>query len=250
MIRRTAAAALAALAALATIGACSSDDAGTNADDTASATTPSEQTNTAPRQTPHGVQIVGEIEEGDLTPGRYALPPVGPLKKPFAVVDIPTGYGTFGPFIYAEKPAEPDDPLAIGLWDITGVYLSPCAQSNEVPVSSVGALFDALAQQRLTSSTRLREFTLAGHHGIYVEVTTPRDLDYSKCDDAELNLWDARPDGGYWTRTPGMVEKLWIVGIDYKPMVIHMAVPPSATGPQIHAMTDIVEAATFRTPDA
>jgi hypothetical protein len=29
-----------------------------------------------------------------------------------------------------------------------------------------------------------------------------------------------------------------------------MAVPPSATAPQIHAMTDIVETATFKSPDA
>jgi hypothetical protein len=250
MIRQTAGAAAAALVVLATIGACSSDDSSPDADDTASAATPTEETKTAPRQTPHGLQIVGEIAEGELTPGRYALPPVGPVDEPFAVVDIPTGYGTFGPFIYADKPAEPDDPLAIGLWAITGVYLSPCAQSNEVPVSNVGALFDALADQRLTSSTRSREFDLAGHHGIYVEVTTPTDLDYSTCNDAELNLWEGRPDGGYWTRTPGMVERLWIVDVDGRPMVIAMAVPPSATGPQIHALTSIVQAAAFRTPAA
>ena len=102
----------------------------------------------------------------------------------------------------------------------------------------------------MTSSTRPREFDLGGHHGIYVEVTTPTDLDYSKCDDAEVNLWEARPDGGYWTRTPGMVERLWILDVDYKTIVIHMAVPPSATGPQIAALTDIVEAATFETPKA
>jgi hypothetical protein len=212
--------------------------------------TPTKETNTAATQAPSGPHIVGEIAEGDLTPGQYWLPPVGPLDGPFAVVDIPAGYGSFGPFVYADKPAESDDPLAIGLWFITGVYLNPCAQSNEVPVSTVGALSDALAQQRLTSSTRPREFDLAGRHGMYVEVATPTDLDYSRCDDAELNLWDARPDGGYWTRTPGMVEKLWILDVDGQPMVIHMAVPPSATGPQINAMTDIVEAAAFKSPDA
>ena len=47
-----------------------------------------------------------------------------------------------------------------------------------------------------------------------------------------------------------MVEKLWITAVDDKPIVIHMAVPPSATGSQIHAMTDIVEGVTFKTPDA
>jgi hypothetical protein len=83
-----------------------------------------------------------------------------------------------------------------------------------------------------------------------MEVTTPTDLDYGACDDAEVNLWAGRPDGGYWTRMPGMVERLWILDVDGQPMVIHMAVPPSATGPQIHALTNIVEAATFKTADA
>ena len=44
-----------------------------------------------------------------------------------------------------------------------------------------------------------------------------------------MNLWEARPDGGYWTRMPGMVNRLWILDVDGQPMVIHLAVPPSAT---------------------
>lgn len=115
---------------------------------------------------------------------------------------------------------------------------------------SVGAIVDALVRQRLTSATRLREVDLAGYRGKYVEVTTPTDRDYARCDDAELNLWEGRPEGGYWTREPGMVERLWILDVDGQPMVIQMAVPPSATDPQIHALTHIVEAATFETPDA
>src|SRR3954452_19896567 len=128
----------------------------------ASETTSTGETNTDTSPPPAGLQTVGEIAEGDLTPGRYALPPVGPVDVPLAVVDIPAGYGTFGPFVYANKPAESDDPLAIGLWAMTGVYLNPCGQSNEVRATSVGAVFDALAQQRLTSSTKPREFDLAG----------------------------------------------------------------------------------------
>jgi hypothetical protein len=136
------------------------------------------------------------------------------------------------------------------LWVITGVYLNPCAQSNEVPARTVRATADALLRQRLTSATRPREVNLAGYHGLYMEVITPTDLDYGTCDDAEVNLWEGRPDGGYWTRTPGMVNRLWILDVDGQPMTIHMAVPPSATAPQIHELTDVVEAATFKSPDA
>jgi hypothetical protein len=248
---------IAALAACAvTLAGCTdaTNSVGASARDSgdvtsAPATTPTGDTDTAGTRTPSGATIVSGIPNGALQPGRYALPPVGPLDEPFAVVDIPGGYTSWESFIEADKPAESEDPLMLGMWVITGVYLNPCAQSNKVPPRSVRATADAFLQQRLTSPTRPREVDLAGYHGLYMEVTTPTDLDYDACDDAELNLWEGRPDGGYWTRMPGMVNRLWILDVDGQPMVIHVAVPPSATGLQIHAMTGIVEAATFETSD-
>jgi hypothetical protein len=206
-------------------------------------------TDTAETRTASGATIVSGIPNGAMQPGRYAIPPVGPPDEPFAVVDIPAGYSSWETFIEADKPAEAEDPLMLGLWVITSVYLNPCAQSNEVPARSVRATADALLQQRLTSPTRPREVDLAGYHGLYMEVTTPTDLDYGACQDAEVNLWEGRPDGSYWTRMPGMVSRLWILDVDGQPMVIHMAVPPSATDSQISAMTNIVEAATFESSD-
>jgi hypothetical protein len=201
----------------------------------------------AATQTPSGAAIIGEIPDGALQPGRYALPPVGPGKEPLAVVDVPDGYTSWYSFIEADKPVEPGDPLMLGLWVFTGVYLNPCAESHQVSARSVRATADAFLQQRFTSKTRPREVDVAGHHGLYMEVTTPTDLDYAACDDAELNLWEARPDTSYWTKLPGMVNRLWILDVEGQPMVIQMAVPPSAKGPQIHAMTRLVESATFET---
>jgi hypothetical protein len=163
------------------------------------------------------------------------------------VFDIPDGYSSWANFIEADKPAEPEDPLMLGLWVITRVYLKPCAQSNVVRPRSVRATADAFLQQRLVSPTRPRTVDLAGYHGLYMELTTPTGLDYGACDDAEVNLWEGRPDGSYWSRRPGMVNRLWILDVDGQAMVIHLAVPPSATGPEIHAMTKIVEGATFET---
>jgi hypothetical protein len=215
----------------------------------ASATSRPGDADAAGTRTPSGATIVSEIADGPLQPGPYALPPIGPLDEPFAVVDIPAGYTSWDSFIKADKPAEPEDPLMLGLWVITGVYVNPCAQSHKVPPRSVRATADAFLQQRLTSPTKPREVDLAGYHGLYMQVATPTDLDYGACDDAEVNLWEGRPDGGYWTRMPGMVNRLWILDVNGQPMVIHLAVPPSATGHQIRAMTNIVGAATFEISD-
>jgi hypothetical protein len=235
------------------LGGCSTadDDDATarNAGDVTSApaVTPTGHTETEGARTPSGAAIVGEISNGTLQPGRYALPPIGPRDEPFAVVTIPSGYSSWESFIEADQPAESEDPLMLGLWAITGVYVNPCAQANQVSPKSVRAIAAAFLHQRLTSATRPRKVDLAGYHGLYLEVTAPTDLDYDTCDDAEMSLWDARPDGGYWTRMPGMVNQLWILRVDGQPMVVHLAVPPSATGQQVHAMTDIVETAAFET---
>jgi hypothetical protein len=228
------------------VSARDSDDA-----TSAPATTPTRDadTDTAEARTASGATLVGAIPNGAMQPGRYAIPPVGPPDEPLAVFDIPAGYTSWESFIEADEPAEAEDPLMLGLWVITGVYENPCAQSNEVPARSVRATADAFLQQRLTTSTQPRAVDLAGFHGLYMEVTTPTDLDYGACQDAEVNLWEGRPDGGYWTRMPGMVNRLWILDVDGQPMVIHMAVPPSATHSQISAMTTIVEAATFESSD-
>jgi hypothetical protein len=139
----------------------------------------------------------------------------------------------------------PDEPLEIGLWDITGVYLNPCQMSNEVPTKSVREIASAFGRQRLTSVTKPRAVDVAGYHGLYMEVATPTDLTVSTCEDYELNLWEGRPDGGFWTTYAGLIVKLWILDVDGQPMVIHMAVPPPAKSPQIQEMTHVVLSTTF-----
>jgi hypothetical protein len=81
------------------------------------------------------------------------------------VVDIPAGYSSWEAFIEADKPAEPEDPLMLGLWVVTGVYLNPCAQSAKVRPRSVRATADAFLQQRLTSSTRPQEVDVGATTG-------------------------------------------------------------------------------------
>jgi hypothetical protein len=199
-------------------------------------------------QSSSGAAIVGKFPDGALRPGRYALPPVGPINEPLAVVDVGAGYSSWAFFIEADEPVEPGDPLMIGLWAMTGVYLDPCAESDEVYPRSVRATADALVRQKLTSASTPRPVDLGGYHGLYLEITTPMHLDYAACSDDEVNLWEGRPEGGYWTVMPGMVNRLWILDVSGQPMAIELAIPPSATSRQIRAATDIVETATFETP--
>jgi hypothetical protein len=189
---------------------------------------------------------IDTLSDGALEPGSYALPPLAPGHHPVAVVDVPSGYTHWGPFLNAAEPQEPEDPLAISLWVVTGVFKDACVATEQIPAGeSVRTLADAFLRQQVTSVTKPRPVTLAGYDGLYLEIRAPAKLDYSGCNDAELNFWESTPTGERWTRMPGMRDRLWILDVDHQPMVLAMFVPPSATDRQVHQMTQIVHGARF-----
>jgi hypothetical protein len=199
----------------------------------------------SPTTTGKGPQVIGEINEGPLAPGAYSLPPIGPIQKPFATVDVPVGYSTYASFIFRDKPAVPEDSMMLGLWVITGVFEDPCRSSPEVATTTAREILDAFARQRLTTVTEPRRVELAGYLGWYIEVTNHPGHGYADCVDTELNLWEGRPEGGYWTRLPRMTNKLWILDVDGETMVLHLAVPPQAKPHQVEDMTRVLESARF-----
>jgi hypothetical protein len=200
----------------------------------------------AENHTANGPPRVDKLADGPLEPGSYALPPLGPLHNPVAVVDIPEGYTHWGPFINAAAPQEPDDPLAISLWVVTGVFKDACKATQQTPAgNSVQTLADAFLRQEVTSVTKPRPVSLAGYDGLYLEIVAPAAQDYSGCNDAELNFWESTPAGERWTRMPGMRDRLWILDVDGQPMVLAMFVPPSATDQQVDHIADIVRSARF-----
>jgi len=186
------------------------------------------------------------LGDGTLEAGSYALPLLGPVHHPVAVVNVPAGYTHWGPFLNAAEPQEAEDPLAISLWVVTGVFKDACIATEQIPAGeSVRTLADAFLRQQVTSVTKPRPVTLAGYDGLYLEIRAPAKLDYSLCNDAELNFWESTPTGERWTRMPGMRDRLWILDVHHQPMVLAMFVPPSATDRQVHQMAQIVEGARF-----
>jgi hypothetical protein len=178
---------------------------------------------------------------GELEAGRYALPAIGSRNGPLAVVTLPDGYRSWGPFVFADEPNEPDDPLAIGLWAVSDIYRDACAGDDAARVSTVRVLAASLVDQGHTTTTDPRPVRLAGHRGLYLEITSPTHFDYATCNDAELNYWRAGKNADRWTRMPGMLDRLWILNVKGRPLMWVMAVPPSASTRQVERMTDIVE---------
>jgi hypothetical protein len=225
------------------LGGCSS---GQTADDSTISPTTAGSSSTPATDDAGRPPRIDKLGDGPLEPGRYALPTLGPVHHLVAIVDVPAGYTHWGPFLNASEPEEPEDPLAISLWVVTGVFKDACVATEQIPAGdSVRSLADAFLRQQVTSTARPRAVTLAGFDGLYLEITAPTDFDLSHCNDAELNFWESTPAGERWTRMPGMRDRLWILDVDGQPMVLAMFVPPSATDEQIDEFTNIVKGAQF-----
>ena len=242
--RATLASCFAALMApFALLAGCSGES---TTDDSTSSPTTSASASVAEHDGASRPPRLDEVADAQLEPGSYALPPIGPVHDPVAVVDVPEGYWHWGPFLNAPEPLEPEDPLAISLWVVTGVFKDACKATAQIPAGdSVRTVADAFLRQKVTSVTKPRPVTLAGYDGLYLEVTAPTKLDYSRCNDTELNFWEATPAGERWTRMPGIRDRLWILDVDGQPMVLAMFVPPSATDRQVDQIAEIVQGAHF-----
>ncbi len=198
---------------------------------------------------PKDPRRIDKLPDGPLEPAVYALPPLGRAHDPVLVVDVPEGYAHWGPVLLATRPSESEDPLAISLWVVTDVFKDACKATARIPAGdSVRSIADAFLTQKVLSVTKPRPVTLAGYHGLYLEIAAPTKVDLSHCEDAELNFWESRPTDGYWTRMPGIRDRLWILDVDGKSMVLAMSVPPSADDEQIGKITDILDGARFTSP--
>jgi hypothetical protein len=182
-----------------------------------------------------------------LEPGRYALRPNGLPGLPFAVIEVPKGFvGLGGVFLLAYDPP-PDDPFrAVGYWTVAGVFKDPCAARGlHDPGPSVDDLADALAAQRLTSTTEPVPVSVGGHQGIYLELTHPTDVAYDSCRDADLDIWDSSPGGSRHIDIPGLVDRLWILDVEGERAVLSTAAGPGVTRHQVRELSAIIESTRF-----
>lgn len=190
-------------------------------------------------------------ERTRLSAGKYALAPIGPSPGPLAVVDVPKGFLNDGPFLFPQREDARGKhevvSRAIGYWTVTGVYLDPCLKGADAvdPGPTAKDLAAALTAQRLTKTTHPTPITIGGHDGLYMEVTSPADLDYGTCRFKTYDYWVSDPVGGFYTDQPGQVTRLWMIDVNNKCVVIAVALGPRVPTADIREVTDIAESARF-----
>lgn len=186
-----------------------------------------------------------------LSPGTYALAPIGPGAGPLAVVDIPEGYLNDGPFLFPVGEGSHTGPApvrrAVGYWTVTGVFKDPCTKKGGAvdPGPGVTDLADALETQRRSIATRPVPVSVGGYDGVYLELTAPANLDFTMCGLKTFDYWVSDPVGGAYTDQHDLVNHLWIIDVDDDRRVLAIAVAAGVGAAEIEEVTDIVESARF-----
>lgn len=156
-------------------------------------------------------------------------------ETPDALVDVPRGFEDDAAWYVVSS----DQRQFLGLYVVRLVDRDAClARGDYDPGPSVKDLADALVAQGSTRTTPPKPVTLAGHQGLYVELTSPRDY-WSRCN-PQAALWDGR---GIYSN--GQVDLVWILDVDGQRLVVDAGYGPTSSASDIDNLTSMVASLEF-----
>jgi hypothetical protein len=170
-----------------------------------------------------------------LEPGTYQFSVAADVETPEALVDVPDGFEDEAAWYVVSH----DQQQFLGLYVVKLVDRDAChARGDYDPGPSVKDLADALVAQGSTHTTPPEPVTLAGHHGLYVELTSPRDY-WSRCN-PEAALWHGR---GIYNN--GQVDMVWILDVRGQRIVVDAAYTPRSSPADIDKLNSMAKSLKF-----
>jgi hypothetical protein len=225
-------AALTALAlAVVALGACDADDepAAPPPADAAEAPTPTEECPDIP-----GRHLA--LDPGCWTIGRPGIA--------VAALTLPAGFTGNPEELWRGDPGKRTWGH-IGINRTGNVFPDPCDRTATPPPNSatIDDFAEALAAQKVTTTTEPVPVSLGGHDGLRLTVSVPAGFDATRCTDEELGLWQQDDvDAGIDLDT---VLRLWVVDVDGEHVVLKVTTEPGATRQTVKLFTRILESAAF-----
>lgn len=140
-------------------------------------------------------------------------------------------------------------PLGLAFWDVANVYPTGCRWQGKPkidPGRTVDGLARVLATRPLRHASRPRKTELAGFRGKYLRWSVPSKIDFSRCGQGYFESWTGRGwASDRWQQGPGQVDRLWILDVNGKRLVIDANYLPSATRAQRAELDRIVHSIKF-----
>lgn len=183
----------------------------------------------------------------------------GAAYPPF-VATIPEGWSSNDGWSLHGPTADGITPsVAVSFWNVDQVFGDPCRWAGTLtqPGPGVEDLVAALTEIPMRSPTTPTDVEVDGHHGKYLEWSVPDDIAF----DEEGNFPDCHPagDGHFdfrswtghgWASTryhqgPGQIDRLWILDVDGKRLVIDGFSMPWATRAEMSEISQLVESIQF-----
>ena len=129
------------------------------------------------------------------------------------------------------------------------MYPTPCRWQGKPkidPGRTVDGLARVLATRPLRHASKPTNVTLAGFRGKYLAWSVPRGIHFSSCGQGYFESWTGR---GWatdrWQQGPGQVDRLWILDVKGKRLVIDASNMPKANRTQRAELDRIVHSIRF-----
>jgi hypothetical protein len=198
-------------------------------------------------------KLPGPLGAGEqkLAPGVHVLDlvsrkqgPEGYARLPRIAITLPSGWFNFNGWAVNDGGT-----LAVAFWDVAKVYPTACRWQGKPlidPGRTVDGLVRALTTRPLRHASTPRKVELAGSRGKYLRWSVPSKIDFSRCSRGYFESWTGRGwAGDRWQQGPGQVDRLWILDVNGKRLVIDANYLPSATRGQRAELDRIVHSIKF-----
>ena len=183
-----------------------------------------------------GVHVLDLVSREQGRPGYAHLPRIA--------ITLPSGW-----FNYNGWAVNDGGPLSLAFWDVAKVYPTPCRWQGKPkidPGRTVEGLARVLATRPLRHASSPRDVALAGFRGKYLRWSVPSKIDFSQCGQGYFESWTGR---GWatdrWQQAPGQVDRLWILNVHGKRLVVDANYLPSAKGKDRAELDRIVHSIRF-----
>jgi hypothetical protein len=183
-----------------------------------------------------GVHVLDLVSREQGRPGYRYLPKIS--------VKLPSGW-----FNYNGWGLNDGSTLSMSFWDVDKVYPTGCQWQGKPkidPGRTVKGLAHVLATRPLRNASTPSAARLAGFRGEYLRWSVPRRIDFAHCGKGYFESWTGR---GWatdrWQQAPGQVDRLWILNINGKRLVIDANYLPSATRKQRTELDRLVHSIKF-----